>query len=75
MRTRAWYWSSVIGRGTCNFALGMLMTVGRLITVTELGGKGVWLAALEASAAGYLAGPVIAGRARSAAESSPSTSC
>ena len=59
-----WYWSSIIGHGTCNFALGMLMTTGPLIAVTELGGKGVWLAALEASAAGYLAGALIAGRAR-----------
>jgi predicted MFS family arabinose efflux permease len=40
------------------------MTTGPLIAVTELGGKGVWLAALEASAAGYLVGALIAGRAR-----------
>ena len=55
---------AVSGHGACNFALGMLMTAGPLIAVTELGGKGVWLAALEASAAGYLAGALIAGRAR-----------
>jgi hypothetical protein len=61
---RTWYWASIIGHGTCNFALGMLMTTGPLIAVTELGGKTVWLAALEASAAGYLAGALIAGRAR-----------
>ena len=64
VRARTWYWSSIIGHGACNFALGMLMTAGPLIAVTELGGKGVWLAALEASAAGYLAGALIAGRAR-----------
>jgi Major Facilitator Superfamily len=64
VRARTWYWSSIIGHGTCNFALGMLMTTGPLIAVTELGGKGVWLAALEASAAGYLVGALIAGRAR-----------
>jgi hypothetical protein len=64
VRARTWYWSSIIGHGTCNFALGMLMTTGPLIALTELGGKAVWLAALEASAAGYLAGAIIAGRAR-----------
>jgi Major Facilitator Superfamily len=64
VRGRTWYWASIIGHGTCNFALGMLMTTGPLIAVTELGGKAVWLAALEASAAGYLAGALIAGRAR-----------
>lgn len=64
VRGRTWYWASIIGHGTCNFALGLLMTTGPLIAVTELGGKTVWLAALEASAAGYLAGALIAGRAR-----------
>jgi hypothetical protein len=64
VRDRTWYWASIIGHGTCNFALGMLMTTGPLIAVTELGGKTVWLAALEASAAGYLAGALIAGRTR-----------
>ena len=42
----------------------MLATTGPLIAVTELGGKTVWLAALQASAVGYLAGAFIAGRAR-----------
>lgn len=64
VRDRTWFWASIIGHGTCNFALGMLMTTGPLIAITELGGKTVWLAALEASAAGYLAGALIAGRAR-----------
>lgn len=63
VRARTWYWASIIGHGTCNFALGMLMTTGPLIAITELGGKTVWLAALEASAAGYLAGTLIAGQA------------
>ena len=64
VRARTWYWASIIGHGTCNFALGMLTTTGPLIAITELGGKAVWVAALEASAAGYLAGAVIAGRVR-----------
>ncbi len=64
VRTRTWYWTSLIGHATWNFAAGLLATTGPAIAVTELGGKGVWLAALEASAAGYLAGAFIAGRTR-----------
>jgi hypothetical protein len=64
VRARTWYWTSLIGHATWNFAAGMLATTGPLIAVTELGGKTVWLAALQASAAGYLAGAFIAGRTR-----------
>jgi hypothetical protein len=61
---RTWYWTSLIGHATWNFAAGMLATTGPLIAVTELGGKTVWLAALQASAVGYLAGAFIAGRTK-----------
>jgi predicted MFS family arabinose efflux permease len=64
VRARTWYWTSLIGHATWNFAAGMLATTGPLIAVTELGGKTVWLAALEASAVGYLAGAFIAGRTK-----------
>jgi hypothetical protein len=64
VRSRTWYWTSLIGHATWNFAAGMLATTGPLIAVTELGGQGVWLAALQASAVGYLAGSLLAGRAR-----------
>jgi hypothetical protein len=40
----------------------MLLTTGPLIAVTELGGKAVWLTALQAAAVGYLTGALIAGR-------------
>jgi MFS transporter len=62
VRARTWYWTSLIGHATWNFAAGMLATTGPLIAITELGGKTVWLAALEAGAIGYLAGAFIAGR-------------
>jgi hypothetical protein len=64
VRARTWYWTSLIGHATWNFAAGLLATTGPLIAVTELGGKTVWLAALQASAVGYLAGAFIAGRAK-----------
>jgi MFS family permease len=64
VRARTWYWTSLIGHGTWNFAAGLLATTGPLIAVTELGGKTVWLAALQASAVGYLAGAFIAARTK-----------
>ena len=64
VRARTWYWTSLIGHATWNFAAGLLATTGPLIAVTELGGKTVWLAALQASAVGYLAGAFIAGRTK-----------
>jgi predicted MFS family arabinose efflux permease len=64
VRVRTWYWTSLIGHATWNFAAGMLATTGPLIAVTELGGKTVWLAALQASAVGYLTGAFIAGRTK-----------
>lgn len=59
---RSWYWTSLIGHATWNFAVGMILTTGPLIAVTELGGKLVWLAALQASWVGYTTGALIAGR-------------
>lgn len=64
VRSRTWYWTTLIGHGTWNFAAGVLATLGPLIAIRELGGKGVWLAALEASAVGYLIGSLLAGRTR-----------
>ena len=64
VRARTWYWTSLIGHATWNFAAGMLATTGPLIAVTELGGKTVWLAALQAGAVGYLTGAFIAGRTK-----------
>jgi len=64
VRARTWYWTSLIGHATWNFTAGMLATTGPLIAVTELGGKAVWLAVLQAGAVGYLAGAFIAGRTK-----------
>jgi MFS family permease len=64
VRGRTWYWSSLIGHATWNFAAGVLATLGPVIAVDQLGGRGVWLAALQASAIGYLIGSLLAGRLR-----------
>jgi hypothetical protein len=64
VRARTWYWTTLIGHAAWNFAAGMLATTGPLIAITELGGRAVWLAALQASAVGYLIGAFIAGRTK-----------
>jgi MFS family permease len=64
VRQRTWYWTSLIGHATWNFAAGVLATLGPIVAVTQLGGRGVWLAALQASAIGYLLGSMLAGRLR-----------
>jgi MFS family permease len=64
VRARTWYWTSLIGHASWNFAAGMLATTGPVIAVTELGGKTVWLAVLQATAVGYLIGAFIAGRTK-----------
>lgn len=64
VRQRTWYWTSLIGHATWNFAAGVLATLGPVIAVSELGGRGVWLAALQASAIGYLLGSLLSGRLR-----------
>ncbi len=64
VRARTWYWTSLIGHASWNLAAGVLATLGPIIAVNQLGGRGVWLAALQASAIGYLLGSIIAGRTR-----------
>jgi len=64
VRSRAWYWTSLIGHATWNLAAGLIATLGPIVALERLGGRGVWLAALEASAIGYLLGSVLAGRVR-----------
>ena len=64
VRSRTWYWTSLIGHATWNFSAGVLLTLGPVIAVQQLGGRGVWIACLQASAIGYLLGSLVAGRTR-----------
>src|SRR6266498_2663843 len=52
--------ADVTGVQTC----ALPISLGPVIAVTQLGGRGVWLAALQASAIGYLIGSIVAGRTR-----------
>ncbi|MFG3054079.1 MFS transporter [Kitasatospora sp. NPDC048239] len=64
LRSRDWYWTSLIGHGAWNGAAAVLLTLGPLIASERLGGDGVWIAMTQAGAVGMLAGSLIAGRVR-----------
>ncbi|MCX4845817.1 MFS transporter [Streptomyces sp. NBC_00893] len=64
VRSRDWYWTSLIGHATWNGAAAVLMTVGPALFLRELGGKGVWVTLLQTGAVGLLLGSLLAGRAR-----------
>ncbi|MFJ2778706.1 MULTISPECIES: MFS transporter [unclassified Kitasatospora] len=64
LRSRDWYWTSLIAHGTWNGAAAVLLTLGPLIATERLGGDGVWIALTQAGAIGMLAGSLLAGRVR-----------
>ncbi|MFJ9696131.1 MFS transporter [Kitasatospora sp. NPDC101183] len=64
VRSRDWYWTSLIAHGVWNGAASVALTLGPLIAATRLGGDGAWVAISQASAVGLLAGSLIAGRVR-----------
>ncbi|MGW1028094.1 MFS transporter [Streptomyces sp. NPDC002577] len=64
VRSRDWYWTSLVGHAAWNGAAAVLMTLGPALAVDELGGEGVWVAILQAGAIGLLLGSLLAGRAR-----------
>ncbi|MFK3982275.1 MFS transporter [Micromonospora sp. NPDC050397] len=64
VRTRDWYWSSLLAHAAWNGAAAVLITLGPAVAVDRLGGEGVWVLILEAGAIGLLAGSLLAGRAR-----------
>ncbi len=64
VRSRDWYWTSLIAHGIWNGASAVLLTLGPAIAVERLGGEGTWIATVQTGAAGLLAGALIAGRVR-----------
>ncbi|MFG2164771.1 MFS transporter [Micromonospora chersina] len=64
VRSRDWYWSSLIAHGVWNGAAAVLLTLGPVIAVDRLGGEGVWVLLQQAGAVGLLAGSLLAARAR-----------
>ncbi|WP_326658477.1 MFS transporter [Streptomyces sp. NBC_00385] len=64
VRSRDWYWTSLIAHAAWNGAAAVLMTLGPALFLRDLGGKGVWLVFLQTGAVGLLIGSLVAGRAR-----------
>ncbi|WP_354671288.1 MFS transporter [Streptomyces sp. S.PB5] len=63
VRSRDWYWTSLIAHAVWNGAAAVLMTLGPALAVRQLGGEGAWVAILQAGAVGLLLGSPLAGRA------------
>ncbi|MEV7195908.1 MFS transporter [Streptomyces sp. NPDC093510] len=64
VRRRDWYWTSLVAHAAWNGAAAVLMTLGPVLAVEELGGEGVWIWILQSGAVGLLLGSLLAGRAR-----------
>lgn len=64
VRSRDWYWTSLIGHSCWNGAAAVLMTLGPGLAVHELGGEWVWVWTLQTGAVGLLLGSLLAGRAK-----------
>jgi MFS family permease len=64
VRSRDWYWSSLIAHGVWNGAMGVMLTLGPALAVDRLGGEGVWIATLQAGAFGLVLGSFLAARIR-----------
>ncbi|WP_328895909.1 MFS transporter [Streptomyces sp. NBC_00236] len=64
VRSRDWYWTSLIAHAAWNGAAAVLMTLGPALFLRDLGGEGAWLALLQTGAVGLLIGSLVAGRAR-----------
>ncbi|MEU4777300.1 MFS transporter [Micromonospora sp. NPDC023633] len=64
VRSRDWFWASLLGHGVWNGAAAVLMTLGPAVAVHRLGGEGVWVLMLQAGAVGMLAGSLLAARIR-----------
>lgn len=62
LRRHQWFWASLIGHATWNFAAAVLLTLGPVIAVRKLGGEAVWVAVLQAGAIGLLGGSLVATR-------------
>lgn len=64
IRSRVWYWASLVVHASWNLASGVLLTLGPPIAMRELGGNAVWIATLQTGGVGMLVGSVLSSRAR-----------
>ncbi|MFF9840836.1 MFS transporter [Streptomyces sp. NPDC013740] len=62
VRSRDWYWTSLIGHSAWNGAAAVLMTLGPAVALDRLGGKATWVLFLQVGAIGLLLGSLAADR-------------
>ncbi|MFJ5706198.1 MFS transporter [Streptomyces sp. NPDC093105] len=64
VRSRDWYWTSLVAHSAWNGAAAVLMTLGPALALDRLGGAGAWVLLLQVGAVGLLAGSLLADRLR-----------
>ncbi|MDR2983218.1 MAG: MFS transporter [Nocardiopsaceae bacterium] len=64
VRSRDWYWTSLVAHAVWNGAAAVLATLGPAIALDELGGRNVWVTMSTVAGVGLLLGSLAAGRAR-----------
>ncbi|WUH99257.1 MFS transporter [Spirillospora sp. NBC_00431] len=64
VRSRDWYWTSLIAHAMWNGASAVLLTLGPAIAIDRLGGEGTWIATVQVGAVGLVAGALLAARLR-----------
>jgi MFS family permease len=64
VRARPWFWSNLVGHAVSNLAAGVLMTLGPLIAVRQLGGEVSWVVIYQPGMAGLVLGALVAPRLR-----------
>ncbi|MFI9099718.1 MFS transporter [Streptomyces fildesensis] len=64
VRSRDWYWTSLIAHATWNGAAAVLATLGPIVARDRLGGDHVWVYLLQAGTAGLVVGSLLASRAQ-----------
>ncbi|MFD0684076.1 MFS transporter [Actinomadura fibrosa] len=64
VRSRDWYWTSLIAHSVWNGASAVLLTLGPALAVRRLGGEGTWVATVQVGAVGLVAGALLAARVR-----------
>ncbi|MFF7369082.1 MFS transporter [Streptomyces tricolor] len=64
VRSRDWYWTSLVAHGIWNLTAAVFMVLGPAIAVRSPGGEGSWVAVLQSGSIGVLVGALLAGRCR-----------
>ncbi|MFI7443899.1 MFS transporter [Nonomuraea indica] len=62
VRSRPWFFRSVLGHGVWHFAAGLFLTLGPLTVVQRLGGEAAWVLIVQCGTVGLVAGVFAAPR-------------